>query len=94
MKTVVQLTDKTEFDWVKLGLLALSMALQILRLNVIGELLTGTLLFSMGLMITIHSSGRADTAEKKRRQNGPNNASMVLCFLVTVINVIITSWAD
>ena len=48
----------------------------------------------MGLMITIHSSGRADTAEKKRRQNGPNNASMVLCFLVTVINVIITSWAD
>ena len=44
----------------------------------------------MSMMIYMGSNGKVNSKKKKKRQDPFNNVSMVLCFLVTVVNIFIT----
>ena len=44
----------------------------------------------MSMMIYLGSNGKVNSKKKKQRQDPFNNVSMVLCFLVTVVNIFIT----
>ena len=44
----------------------------------------------MSMMIYMGSNGKVNSKKKKQRQDPFNNVSMVLCFLVTVVNIFIT----
>merc|ERR1712198_230365 len=75
LKTALQIDQKTVFDYTKIGLLGVSIALQIV---------------TMSLMFYLGSNGRVKNLKRKKKQDPINNICMVLSFLITVISIFIT----